>query len=137
MNNKRISLPQRDSIGLSGQNNPKQQYIISDIMFDLYGKKGIKATPELKIKLSDKKYVIPDIVAEDNNGIVFVEICRTSMVTKDVSKVRLIMKKHTKPNEGFVYDYERNKWYKVRENKKRTEGSQSEIFEYDFSTVTK
>ncbi|MBQ6275158.1 MAG: hypothetical protein IJK62_00420 [Bacteroidales bacterium] len=128
--------------GLSGQNAKEHQFVISDIMFDIYDKKNIKSYPELKVELKEKtknghqKYVIPDIVIynKKNDGVVFVEICREEMVKSDSAKLKKLMQQHSLPNEGFVYDYENHIWYKVNETKgkKREENSHSEILDYDF-----
>lgn len=136
-----LDLPPRYGLGLSGQNNPKQQYIISDIMFDIYDKLKVKATPELKIELNELNrrgnivYVIPDIVIDNGtSGIVFIEICRKAMVSHDTAKLKKLMVQYRKPNEGFVYDYESSKWYKVVKGKGERSilNSKSDILQYEF-----
>lgn len=124
--------------GLSGQNNPKQQYVIRDIMNDMH-RMGIDAVPEEKIELDEKdekghqKYVIPDIVIRIPNRTVYVEICTSATVSKNITKLNTLIKQ--KDAEGFVYDYEKEIWYSVNKNDKseRVVGSHSTILDYDLS----
>ena len=121
--------------GLSGQNDPKQQYIIRDIMNDMH-RKNIDAVPEEKVHFGESsKYAIPDIVIRKDNCIVYVEICKSKAVLNDTAKLKKLMQQNNIASEGFVYDYIKEVWYTVHKEvgKRRTLGSHSTILDYDLS----
>lgn len=87
--------------------------------------KNLVSTTETKFEFSLGKKVIrkeSDILVFNKTDykeiFIWIEISKKIMVARDKSKINLIFKKNTNLQEGFVYDYENNIWYKRTRNNK-------------------
>ena len=73
---------------------------------------------EASMEDSDINSQSPDIlIINRKKGVIqiIIEICRTKQLTKDIKKVKDLIKSFAGIDEAFIYDYEQDEWYKFND----------------------
>jgi Uma2 family endonuclease len=114
-------------VTLMGINAPRShQRIISKLLTEFgimfYKEKSMALEPFPETMLDeDKTSPVPDIMLYDNEREttpVIIEVTRTGSVKADLKKVRqLIDSDDYGIEEGFVFDYRKNVWFKYKQGK--------------------
>ena len=125
----------QDNLIIMGINAPKEhQAIITRLIHglaDLYlkDKTHLFPYPETMIDEGQTSHA-PDILLYDHKQektLLIIEVTHSNGVKKDSAKVLNLLRDY-EVEEGFVYDYKKNLWYKV-------ESTSGEITETSFSNV--
>lgn len=80
---------------------------------------SLEPLPETQID-EGQSSPVPDIMLYDNENFrtpIIIEICHPNGINNDLKKIiKLIDDNDFGIEEGFIYDYERNKWIKYQKN---------------------
>lgn len=100
----------------------------------------LEPLPETMIDESQSSPVPDIILADDEHDTVpiIIEVAHGAGVQNDIEKVRkLIATTHYGIKEGFVYDYKKNRWYRIHHDLPESTdiSSISSILHLDFSSL--
>lgn len=130
----------QDNLIIMGINAPKEhQAVITRLIHglaDLYlkDKSNLFPYPETMID-EGQTSPAPDILLYDHKlekTVLLIEVTHSSGVKKDCNKVRQLMKDYD-VEEGFVYDYKKDEWYKIHTDKNEAT-SHSNVLKLDLAS---
>ncbi len=132
----------QDNLIIIGINAPKEhQAVITQLIHglaDLYLKDKTHLFPYPETMIDEgQTSPVPDILLYDHQlekAIALIEVTHSSGVKKDTAKVLSLLRDYD-VQEGFVYDYKKNVWYKLDKASGETaESSFSNVLNLDLST---
>jgi len=129
-----------DSLGMTPRPKKQHQSVITDIAYFLESifrknKKSKKALPETELGGSNS--LAPDVVVidkETGENITFIEVTSSRSQKITFEKVVIAIKKFFLP-EGFIYNYQTKKWYRVDKQGKITNDTKSETLGIDMKDI--